>query len=141
MRASVCKGLGFPPEDRRENIRRTAETAKLLADSGQIVVCSLVSPSREDRANARSIAVESGLQFFEVFVNTPIEECEKRDTKGLYKRARAGEIKGFTGIDQAYEDPISPELSLTTIDRSIEETVGEVILLLKQNVIVVLLDA
>lgn len=133
MRAGLCKGLGFSPEDRRENIRRTVEVSKLLADSGQVVLCSLVSPFREDRQTARSIARHAKLPFLEVFVNTPLEECEKRDTKGLYKRARAGEIKGFTGIDQAYEKPEDPELSLYTVGRSVDETVQDVVNLLEVN--------
>ena len=94
MRAGLNKGLGFSLSDRKENIRRTAEAAILMADAGQIVLCSLVSPTIEDRNNARKISKEKGLQFFEVFVDTPIEECINRDTKGLYRRAISGEIKG-----------------------------------------------
>jgi 3'-phosphoadenosine 5'-phosphosulfate synthase len=153
MRAGLCKGLGFPPEDRKENIRRTIEVAKLIADSGQIVLCSLVSPYREDRKNARDLANQANLPFLEVFVNTPLEECERRDTKGLYKKARAGEIRGshymllvlpslqlhwyftgFTGIDQVYEEPEHPDLSLRTVGRSIEDSVGDVINMLIESV-------
>lgn len=94
MRAGLNKGLGFSPEDRKENIRRTAETAVLMADAGLIALCSLVSPTIEDRLNAREIAKGKNLKFFEVFVDTPIEECKRRDTKGLYERASKGEIKG-----------------------------------------------
>ena len=94
MRAGLNKGLGFSPEDRKENIRRTAETAVLMADAGLIALCSLVSPTIEDRLNAREIAKGKNLKFFEVFVDTPLEECKRRDTKGLYERASKGEIKG-----------------------------------------------
>ena len=94
VRAGLNRGLGFSLQDRKENIRRTAESAVLMADAGNIVLCSLVSPTTEDRKNARSIAQSNGLDFFEVFVNTPLEECERRDTKGLYAKCRAGEIKG-----------------------------------------------
>ena len=97
MRAGLNTGLGFSPEDRKENIRRTAEAAILMANAGHIVLCSLVSPTIEDRFNARKISKEKGLQFFEVFVNTPLKECINRDTKGLYRRAISGEIKGNFG--------------------------------------------
>ena len=88
------KGLGFSPEDRKENIRRTAETAVLMADAGFIVLCSLVSPYIEDRRNARKIVEEKQMKFYEIFVNTPLEECINRDTKGLYRRAISGQIAG-----------------------------------------------
>lgn len=94
IRAGLNHGLGFSLEDRKENIRRTAQAAILMADAGNIVLCSLVSPTIEDRNNARSLAEKNNLKFFEVFVNTPLEECERRDTKGLYRRCRAGELKG-----------------------------------------------
>lgn len=135
MRAGLNKGLGFSSEDRKENIRRTAEVAVLMADAGFIVLSSLVSPSIEDRTNARTIAESKGLPFFETFVSTPLEECERRDTKGLYRKCRAGEIKGFTGIDQAYEKPTKPDLILDTVNQSIEETVECVITFLKEKVI------
>ena len=95
VRAGLNRGLGFSLQDRKENIRRTAEIAALMADDGNIVLCSLVSPTIEDREKARSIAENNGLEFFEVFVNTPLEECERRDTKGLYAKCRAGTIKGM----------------------------------------------
>ena len=88
------KGLGFSPEDRKENIRRTAEAAVLMADAGFIVLCSLVSPLIEDRRNARKIVEEKQMKFYEIFVNTPLEECINRDTKGLYRRAISGQIAG-----------------------------------------------
>lgn len=103
VRSGLNCNLGFSKEDRKENIRRVAEVAKLFADSGQICLCSFVSPFEEDRQMAREIHRQSKLTFFEVFVDTPLDVCEARDTKGLYKKAREGTIKGFTGIDQLYE--------------------------------------
>ena len=94
MRSGMNKGLGFSPEDRKENIRRTAEAAVLMADAGFIVLCSLVSPLIEDRRNARKIVEEKQMKFYEIFVNTPLEECINRDTKGLYRRAISGQIAG-----------------------------------------------
>jgi adenylylsulfate kinase len=103
VRMGLNKDLGFSPQDRKENIRRIAETAKLFADAGTIVLTAFISPYREDRQYAREIIGD--LDFSEVFVDTSLEECERRDPKGLYKKARAGEIKGFTGIDAPYEEP------------------------------------
>ena len=108
-------GLGFAPEDRVENIRRIGEVAKLMADSGLVVLTAFVSPYRSDRDAVRATlggAAGEGGDFVEVFVDTPLEVCEQRDPKGLYKKARAGEIKHFTGIDDLYEAPESPELTL-----------------------------
>merc|ERR1719228_1807411 len=99
IRTGLNKNLGFAPEDREENIRRVAEVGKLFADSGTVALCAFVSPYKKDRDLARRLHIEAGLPFLEIFVDTPIEECEKRDSKGLYKKARAGIIKGFTGID------------------------------------------
>ena len=110
VRMGLNKDLGFSPEDRKENIRRISETAKLFADAGTIVLTAFISPYREDREFAKEIIGEE--DFVEVFVDTSLEECEKRDPKGLYKKARAGEIKGFTGIDAPYEVPLSPQLIL-----------------------------
>ena len=134
VRTGLNKNLGFAPEDREENIRRVAEVGKLFADSGVVALCSFVSPFKKDRELARKIHQDSDLPFFEIYVNTPLAECEKRDVKGLYKKARAGIIKGFTGIDQAYEEPDKPELSLKTVNRTIQETVLEVIEMLEKNV-------
>jgi len=131
IRTGLNKNLGFAPEDREENIRRVAEVGKLFADSGVVALCSFVSPFKKDRDLARELHKKHELPFFEVHVNTPLEECEKRDVKGLYKKARAGIIKGFTGIDQAYETPDNPELSLDTVGRTIQETVLEVIQMLE----------
>jgi adenylylsulfate kinase len=107
-------GLGFSAEDREENIRRIGEVAKLFADAGLIAMTSFISPYRKDRDRVRALHVEGGLPFIEVFVNTPIETCETRDPKGLYKQARAGHLKGFTGIDDPYEAPLNPEVTLDT---------------------------
>jgi adenylylsulfate kinase len=110
IRMGLNKDLGFSPEDRKENIRRIAEVAKLFADSGTIVLTAFISPYREDRQMARDII---GEDFVEVYMNTPLEVCEDRDPKGLYKKARAGEIKGFTGIDAPYEEPENPEVIIS----------------------------
>jgi len=136
VRTGLNKNLGFAPEDREENIRRVAEVGKLFADSGVVALCSFVSPFIKDRQKARELHEKAGLKFFEIFVNTPLEECEKRDVKGLYKKARDGKIKGFTGIDQAYEAPENPDLSLDTVNRSIKDTMMEVITLLENNGII-----
>jgi bifunctional enzyme CysN/CysC len=116
LRHGLNSDLGFSAEDRAENVRRTAHVAQLLTDSGVIAIPSLVSPYRADRELARRVHDEAGVPFLEVFVDTPLEECEKRDPKGLYARARAGEIKGFTGIDDPYERPEDPEVVLRPED-------------------------
>lgn len=121
IRHGLNKDLGFSPEDRTENIRRIGEVAKLFADAGVVTTASFVSPYRKDRNAVREL-VEEG-QFIEVFVECSVEECEKRDPKGLYKKARAGEIKGFTGIDAPYEAPEKPEITVNTAEMSIEESV------------------
>jgi bifunctional enzyme CysN/CysC len=110
LRHGLNGNLGFSASDRAENVRRTAQAARLLADSGVIAIVSLVSPYAADRQIAKAIHEEAGLDFVEVFVDTPPEECERRDTKGLYAKARAGEITGFTGVDDPYERPESPDL-------------------------------
>jgi adenylyl-sulfate kinase len=112
LRHGLNGNLGFSVEDRAENVRRTAEVAALMADAGVVALASLVSPRRADRDAARSIHERSGLAFVEVWVSTPLEECERRDTKGLYARARAGEIPEFTGIGQPYEEPVAPDLEV-----------------------------
>ena len=111
IRMGLCKDLGFSPQDRSENIRRISEVAKLFAESGTIVLTAFISPYREDREMARSII---GQDFIEIFVDTPLDVCEDRDPKGLYKKARAGEIKGFTGIDSPYEAPLRPDMIIDT---------------------------
>ncbi|XP_053603060.1 bifunctional 3'-phosphoadenosine 5'-phosphosulfate synthase isoform X1 [Plodia interpunctella] len=136
IRTGLNKNLGFSKEDREENIRRVAEVAKLFADSGVVCLCSFVSPFAEDREVARRIHTDSDLPFFEVFIDTPLEVCEQRDTKGLYKKAREGQIKGFTGITQPYERPENPELVLQTVGQTIEESTMEVIKLLESQDII-----
>lgn len=136
VRSGLNCNLGFSKEDRKENIRRVAEVAKLFADSGQICLCSFVSPFEEDRQMARRIHRASDLPFFEVFVDTPLNVCEARDTKGLYKKARQGAIKGFTGIDQMYERPVDPDLIVTTENCTLEESASTVIELLEKNCII-----
>ncbi|CAG9854903.1 unnamed protein product [Phyllotreta striolata] len=134
IRHGLNKNLGFSEEERQENIRRVAEVARLFADAGHVCLCSFISPQTVDRNMARAIHQKSGLPFFEVFVDTPLEICEQRDVKGLYKKAREGKIKGFTGIDQAYEKPEHPELVLKTTDSSVEESVNMVMEMLQENV-------
>ena len=131
VRMGLNKDLGFSPESRKENIRRISEVAKLFADSGTIVMTAFISPYREDRKSAREVI---GSDYVEVFVNTPVEECINRDPKGLYKKAIAGEIKGFTGIDAPYEEPLNPEINLKNL--SIEKSVEILINYLKQQCII-----
>ncbi|XP_014226071.1 bifunctional 3'-phosphoadenosine 5'-phosphosulfate synthase isoform X2 [Trichogramma pretiosum] len=133
VRTGLNNNLGFSPEDRRENIRRVAEVAKLFADSGQICLCSFVSPFEEDRAMARQIHKDFDLPFFEIFVDTPLDVCEARDVKGLYKKARQGSIKGFTGIDQMYERPSNPDLVVTTENCSLLESAQRVVKFLQDK--------
>jgi bifunctional enzyme CysN/CysC len=121
IRHGLNSNLGFSPEDRVENIRRVAEVGRLMADAGIVVITAFISPYLADRRRAREIALEGGADFIEIFVDAPVEVCEQRDTKGLYKKARAGEIKEFTGISAPYEAPANPELTVHT-DR---QTVGE----------------
>jgi len=112
LRHGLNGDLGFSAADRAENVRRTAEVAALMADAGVVALASLVSPFRADRAAARAAHERRGLAFLEVWVSTPLAECERRDVKGLYARARAGEIPDFTGIGQPYEPPEAPELEI-----------------------------
>jgi adenylylsulfate kinase len=118
VRHGLNKNLGFSAEDREENIRRIGEVAKLFADAGIITITSFISPYCRDRDLARKIHTDAGLFFVEVFVDAPLEVCEHRDPKGLYKKARTGEIKGFTGIDDPYERPVDPDLVINTADMS-----------------------
>ena len=112
VRHGLNQNLGFSQEDREENIRRIGEVAKLFADAGAITMTSFISPYRADRDRARKLHDEAGIRFFEVYVSTPIDVCEQRDPKGLYKKARAGELKQFTGVDDPYEAPLKPELTI-----------------------------
>lgn len=125
IRSGINNNLGFSLEDREENIRRIAEVSKLFLESGVIVICSFVSPTRKIRKLAQEIIGTS--DFYEIFVNTPLEICEKRDVKGLYKKARAGEIKGFTGIDSPYEPPETPFLNIKTEHASVKECVEKIV--------------
>src|SRR5690606_1774598 len=121
IRHGLNRDLGFTDADRVENIRRVAEVARLMADAGLIVLVSFISPFAAERRMARELMPEG--EFVEVFVDTPFEECAKRDTKGLYARALKGEIKNFTGVDSPYEVPENPEIHLKTVGRSAEEMV------------------
>ncbi len=112
IRHGLNKNLGFSAADREENIRRIGEVAKLFADAGILTMTSFISPYRKDRDLVRALHVEGKLPFIEIHVNTPLETCEQRDPKGLYKKARAGQLKGFTGIDDPYEAPLNPELTI-----------------------------
>ena len=116
LRHGVCGDLGFTAADRDRNVRRTAEVARLFADAGVVALVSVVSPYAAARAFARDLHEQDGLRFVEVFVNTPLEICESRDPKGLYARAKAGQLQGFTGVDDPYEPPRSPDVELQCID-------------------------
>jgi adenylylsulfate kinase len=118
IRHGLNKNLGFSAADREENIRRIGEVAKLFADCGVITMTSFISPYRKDRDTVRALHVAGKLPFIEVHVNTPIATCEQRDPKGLYKKARAGELKNFTGIDDPYEEPPKPELTIDATNTS-----------------------
>lgn len=130
IRHGLNKNLGFSAEDREENIRRIGEVGKLFVDAGLITMTSFISPYRKDRDNARAAVGEGN--FFEVFCDTPIEVCEQRDPKGLYKKARAGEIKGFTGVDDPYEAPQRPELIIDNSKRTPQEAAVMVIEMLEK---------
>ena len=121
IRHGLNKNLGFSAADREENIRRIGEVAKLFADCGVVTMTSFISPYRKDRDVVRALHVEGKLAFIEIHVATPIETCEQRDPKGLYKKARAGQLKGFTGIDDPYEAPLHPELTLDATSTSPQE--------------------
>lgn len=125
VRHGLNHDLGFSNEDRVENIRRIGEVAKLMVDAGLIVLAAFVSPFRADRALVRGLLAEG--EFIEIHVDTPLAVCESRDPKGLYKKARAGEIKHFTGIDSAYEPPQEPEILLNTGDNTIDECVAQIL--------------
>lgn len=122
VRHGLCGDLGFSAEDRVENIRRISEVSKLFVDAGTIVITAFISPFRADREFCRNLVEPQ--EFVEVFVDTPIEVCEQRDPKGLYKKARSGDIKDFTGIDSDYEAPNNPEIHLVYEDESAEDTVN-----------------
>jgi bifunctional enzyme CysN/CysC len=127
LRHGLNGNLGFSAEDRAENVRRVGEVAKLVADAGTVALVSLVSPYAADRDRVRAAHADAGLRFVEVFVDTPLEECERRDPKGLYAKARAGELKGMTGIDDPYEAPAEPELVLRPAEQPVEQAVAAVL--------------
>jgi adenylylsulfate kinase len=125
IRNGINSNLGFSLEDRQENIRRIAEVAKLYINSGLVAICSFISPTRAIRDMARTIIGED--DFYEIFIDTPIEICEERDVKGLYKKARKGEITGFTGIDSPYEAPLDPALQIQTEHQTPEQSLQEIL--------------
>ena len=127
IRLGINKNLGFSAEDRTENIRRIGEVAKLFADAGVITLSSFISPYAADRDGVRDLHNAAGLPFIEVHVDCPLDEAERRDPKGLYKKARAGEIRNFTGIDDPYEAPPAAELTLRTDQLSLEQEVEQII--------------
>jgi adenylyl-sulfate kinase len=134
VRHGLNKDLGFSDADRVENIRRIGEMAKLFADAGLIVMSAFISPFRSDRKMVRDLVEDK--EFVEVYISTPLSTCEERDPKGLYKKARSGQIKNFTGIDSEYEAPESAEVILNTAEFDVNECVDRVITYLKQNEII-----
>jgi len=133
VRLGINKNLGFSAEDRTENIRRIGEISKLFVDAGVIVLSSFVSPYRADRDIVRQLHAAAGMDFIEVYVDVPLAEAEKRDPKGLYKKARAGEIKNFTGISDPYEAPSHPELVLKSHEMSLQDEVDTLLALLESR--------
>ncbi len=131
IRMGLNKNLGFSPEDRTENIRRIGEVAKLFAHAGNVVLTAFISPYKDDRDKVRAVLAPG--EFVEIYVKAELETCEGRDPKGLYKKARAGEIKGFTGIDAPYEAPEKPELVLEADHKDADTLAGEVLAFLEQN--------
>jgi len=131
VRSGLNQDLGFTDEDRTENIRRIGEVAKLLASQAMVVIVAFISPFREDRNRVRKL-MEAG-RFIEVFVDSPLEVCEQRDTKGLYQKARRGEIRDFTGISSPYEPPVSPEIHAKTSELSVEECTARIIEYLERH--------
>ena len=131
IRHGLNQNLGFSPEDRKENIRRIGEVGKLMVDAGVVTMTAFISPYKEDRDIVRNI-LEDG-EFIEVFTKCSLDECESRDPKGLYKKARSGEIKEFTGINAPYEEPSNPEIVIDTEHESIEESVNKIVSYLKEN--------
>ena len=134
VRHGLCKDLGFSDVDRQENIRRIGEVSKLMSDAGLIVLTAFISPHRAEREAVRSLFPDG--EFLEVFVDTSLNECERRDPKGLYKKARAGDIPNFTGISSPYEQPLTPEIHLDSDEDSIEDKVEACMRVLKANRII-----
>ena len=131
IRHGLNKNLGFSPEDRTENIRRIGEVAKLFTDAGIITITAFISPYREDRDAVRRLLSDG--EFIEVYVKCPLDVCEERDTKGLYKKARAGEVKDFTGISAPYEEPLNPELTIDSSKLTVEESTRTVLNYLEEK--------
>lgn len=131
IRHGLNKNLGFSPEDRSENIRRIGEVAKLFTDANIITITAFISPYRRDRENARKLQKDG--EFIEVYVKCPLDVCEQRDTKGLYKKARAGEVKEFTGISAPYEEPLNPEITIDTSKLSVEESTKAILSYLEEK--------
>ena len=129
IRKGINKDLTFVPQDRTENIRRIAETANLMVDAGLVTLAAFVSPYKKDRENIKNIV--KGVNFIEVYINTSLEECEQRDVKGLYKKARAGEIKNMTGISAPYEAPENPDIEILTKNKTVEEAVHDIMTYIK----------
>lgn len=136
MRTGLNRNLSFSKEDREENVRRVAEVARLFADAGIITLCSFVSPFAADREMAREIHRNANLPFFEIFVQASLQVCESRDVKGLYKKARQGIIKGFTGIDQNYDVPVTPDLIVNTENATVRQSTDLVIDFLQRKHII-----
>lgn len=135
LRHGLNGDLGFDEASRRENVRRTAHVARLLAESGTVALVSLVSPYARDRDQAAAFHQEQGIAFLEVFVSTPLARCEERDPKGLYARARSGELSGLTGVGAPYEEPLAPDLLLDTCDASLETEVDLVLAVLAERLL------
>jgi adenylylsulfate kinase len=133
VRHGLCRDLGFSDDDRRENIRRVGEVAKLMVDAGLVVLTAFISPHRAERQMVRELLAEG--QFIEIYVDTPLSVCEARDPKGLYKKARAGELKNFTGIDSSYQAPEQPQLHLDG-EQLVTHLVKQVLELLHQRAII-----
>ena len=133
VRFGLNKNLGFSEEDRAENIRRVSEVAKLFADAGIITITSFISPYRADRDLARKLHKDGGLPFVEIFMDTPIDVCEQRDPKGLYRKARKGEIRGFTGVDDPYETPLKPEMVVKSAEDTLQQITFDILEYLTKN--------
>ena len=131
VRHGLNRDLGFTDVDRVENIRRVSNVAKLMSDAGLITLVSFISPFRSERRMARNMMTEG--EFVEVFVDTPLEVAEERDVKGLYKRARAGEIKNFTGLDSPYEAPEQPEIRINTVEMSADEAADQILAWMREH--------
>ncbi|OOE10654.1 adenylyl-sulfate kinase [Fictibacillus arsenicus] len=131
IRNGLNRDLSFSDEDRTENIRRISEVSKLFVDNGTVVLTAFISPFIQDRERAKEIVSEE--EFIEIFVSCPIEECEKRDPKGLYSKARKGEITDFTGIDSPYEEPVSPSLTIHTNEKNVSESVDAILAYLQKK--------